>query len=184
MKFLNNKNGYTLLFSIIVASIVLSIAAFILSTSRKQFILSSVARDSTIAVYAADGGTQCVVEAFYKGKLATSSSATVVCNGETVSKPFSKLAVGTEDVSMGLYNDGPSGYRKIEQTPQDSPIQFIFPNNTCVRIVVTVGFDNVTKEHKVIFDSRGYNIANSGPCVGTPPSPRAIERAIRTLYHD
>jgi hypothetical protein len=36
------QKGYTLLFSIIVSSIVLSIAAFILSVSRKQFILSFI----------------------------------------------------------------------------------------------------------------------------------------------
>lgn len=50
MNYSNYKKGYTLLFSVIVSSVILSIAAFILSTSRRQFILSSVARDSTMAV--------------------------------------------------------------------------------------------------------------------------------------
>jgi len=39
------ERGYTLLFAVITASILLSIAVFIVSVSRKQFILASSARD-------------------------------------------------------------------------------------------------------------------------------------------
>lgn len=57
-----NNKGYTLLFAVITASILLAIAAFIASVSRKQFLLASTARDSMTAIYAADAGLDWGVE--------------------------------------------------------------------------------------------------------------------------
>lgn len=58
-KILKNNKGYTLLFAVIVSSIVLSVGISILTISKKEFQLSASARDSTIAFYAADSGMGC-----------------------------------------------------------------------------------------------------------------------------
>jgi len=60
MRYHYNK-GYTLLFAVLVATLVLSIGLYILSVSRKQFILSEAARDSMNAFYAADSGLSCAL---------------------------------------------------------------------------------------------------------------------------
>jgi hypothetical protein len=61
MKNISNNKGYTLLFAVLVASLVLAIGLYILSVSRQQFILSETARDSMNAFYAADSGLSCAL---------------------------------------------------------------------------------------------------------------------------
>src|ERR1035437_10536091 len=56
---LGTDSGYTLLFAMIVASIVLSLCVSILTISRKEFALSSSATQSTNSFYAADSGIGC-----------------------------------------------------------------------------------------------------------------------------
>jgi len=185
------NRGYTLLFAMIVASVVLSIAAFILSTSRKQFILTSAAEDSTIAVYAADSAIQCAVEAYFEDHLATSSPKNeVYCNGMTYTFIFSG-ALGTDspliDSGMNLLNNGPSGKYQVNQT--NTPLKFELSNNSCALVTITVGYDKNTTppKHKIIVDSRGYNDKDSWPCnqeENAPVNPRAVERAIRLIYLD
>ncbi len=56
---LHLKRGYTLLFAVLVASLALGVAVFILSVSRKQYILSAAARESMYSMYASDSGIEC-----------------------------------------------------------------------------------------------------------------------------
>jgi Tfp pilus assembly protein PilE len=181
--FTNKKNGYTLLFSIIVASIVLSIAAFILSVSRKQFILSSVSRDSTRAIYAADSAMQCVIGAYYNSKLSTTSSgASVYCNGLTVTGSFNEI-VGVGDPSHSMRNGDVGGtIYKIYTTA--TPLGFDFSNDTCAFVNITDGYDVATGNHKIVIESRGYNDRFSAPCAPGNNNPRTVERAIRLIYLD
>jgi len=187
IKFLQGNKGYTLLFSIIVASVVLSMAAFILSVSRKQFILTSAARDSTIAIYAADSGMQCITEASgwesrsqdWNGHVSTSSGPVQLrCSKSNGLYDYASFVPysDSEFLNSGDYISYKAG-----------PIQVALPNNTCARLWITDGYDPTTRRHKVVFESRGYNIADSGPCapVGTPApaNPRAVERAIRMQYN-
>lgn len=188
------KKGYTLLFAIIVASIVLSIAAFILSASRKQFILSSAARDSTVAIYAADSGIQCAVEGYnhhdipgdFEGDLASGTPLVgprpMVCNDLAVPRTYTTFAPSPDlGLFVGRAADGTDyvAYRSSEA---------IYPlaNNTCAIVVIYDGYDTSNAHsHKLIIESRGYNIANSGPCAaGTTANPRAVERTIRLYYRD
>src|ERR1035437_6763200 len=55
----STSSGYTLLFAMIVASIVLALGVSILTISRKEFALSSSATQSTNSFYAADSGIGC-----------------------------------------------------------------------------------------------------------------------------
>ena len=59
----NNKKekGYTLLFAVLVSSLVLAIGISILNVSKKEFLLATSARDSSEAFYAADSGLECAV---------------------------------------------------------------------------------------------------------------------------
>ncbi len=208
---MNNKQGYTLLFAVIISSVVLSIAAFILSVSRKQFILSSLARDSTVAVYAADGGIQCAVEAFngYRGNLLATSTddgypldAMIYCaNPNPSPSPVPDAESSFHSIPASdvldmhfipqIINNLPGNTTfdgtKFNVYQTNSPLQINFSNNTCARIVITDGyyFDNhYNPKHKTVIDSSGYNLADSGPCAGpnSTPNARAVERTIRLEY--
>ena len=180
------QKGYTLLFSIIVASIVLSIAAFILSVSRKQFILSSVSRDSTMAIYAADSAIQCAIGAYYNGYLDVKPDA----NGNPTS-PISIPCMGGQhpgvyeifnDNSYNLKNDANA---HIYSYRNQSPLLFGFGNDSCALVTITNGLDVTTSKHRIFIESRGYNNQFSAPCDPSAAyNPRTVERAIRLIYED
>jgi type II secretory pathway pseudopilin PulG len=181
------QKGYTLLFSIIVASIVLSIAAFILSVSRKQFILSSVSRDSTMAIYAADSAIQCAVGAYYNGELYASpdpatgdatSPARIFCMGGTSSSNYQKIDSAEYNLLIDEQN-------KIYIYRTVTPFRFGFGNDSCAIVTITKGKDIATGKHRVFIESRGYNNEFSAPCnEGGAYNPRTVERAIRLIYED
>ncbi len=180
------KSGYTLLFSIIVASVVLSIAAFILSVSRKQFILSSVSRDSTMAIYAADSAMQCVISSVWNDRLSTSTEGggtSVYCNGGIVTGSYVEVP-GAGDPSHNMRNGDVGGtVYKIHTT--STPLGFDFRNDTCALVSITDGYDITSGKHKTIIESRGYNDQFSAPCTPGKNNPRTVERAIRlTVWSD
>lgn len=158
---LQNNRGYTLLFSVIVASVVLAIAAFILSVSRKQFLLSSVWRDSTTAIYAADSGAQCATQAYQQGKFDDLTTAgTFPChNAPALPYQFTDFGSYYETSDIVGYMDNGSCY-KIKIT------SYTTPSNRTIRI-----------------ESKGYNISDqlSGSCPVF--NPRTQERAIRIEYN-
>jgi type II secretory pathway pseudopilin PulG len=188
---INYKKGYTLLFSIIVASVVLSIAAFILSVSRKQFILASVSRDSTIAIYAADSAIQCALESYYRADLSTSTlvngnfvpkDATVNCNNETVSSPYINAP---QNENFDIYNLKNDATFRVEETDPNQPLAFYNSNDSCAFINVIQGYDATNGGHKTIIEARGYSNNYSPPCApNSPYNPRNVERAIRLIYND
>ena len=162
--------GYNLLFSVIVASILLAIAAFILSVSRKQFILVSSSRDSMYAIYAADSGIECAV--MNKSAFSTSSApGNINCNGVNLNNSATTWV--------------PSG--------GSATSTFYIPINTgsvssCAK--VDFGINNLgTGSTLTIIESRGYNIGydqTGGPGLvqGTCDiyGPRKVERALRVTY--
>lgn len=57
----NTTGGYAILFTLIVVSIISSIAIGVSSNVYKQLVLSSLAHDSQIAFYAADTAIECTL---------------------------------------------------------------------------------------------------------------------------
>ena len=57
----NNHSGFTLLIAILVIGIVLAIGLSILNITLKEYILSGIARESAIALNAADAGMECAL---------------------------------------------------------------------------------------------------------------------------
>lgn len=169
----NNKiqNGYTLLFSVLVATLVLGVAVFILSVSTKQYQLSIAARDSMYAVYAADAGIECGIVALDAGVLNPSlGSASITCNGGVSSA-----------ASIANYPSGDSkfddmDFKSGENVDQYADMIVQLPDDSCVYISVTYGTD-INNSPKTIIDSRGYNI-----CPGTLSGKnRIVERQLRLI---
>ncbi|MES2470882.1 MAG: hypothetical protein V4526_01475 [Patescibacteria group bacterium] len=79
------NRGYTLLFAILITSIILSVGVSILSIARKEVLLSSGAKESQAAIYMADNGLECAL--YWEGQNAFSTSSgaypplTVTCDG-------------------------------------------------------------------------------------------------------
>ncbi len=160
--------GYTLLFAVITAALVLGVAVFILSVSKKQYALSVAARDSMYALYAADSGMECAIAT----GLAT-SSAMISCNSST---PVPLAFAGPQSLNTSTWPNA--------VVYAASNVVLDLPDNTCALVTIYDGYyvdpaDGFTK-HKTIIESRGYNFCDAG--VGPKESSRTVERALRLTY--
>jgi hypothetical protein len=170
---IKTRNGYTLLFAVLTATLVLGVAVFILGVSRKQLALSIAARDSMYSLYAADSGIECAAAAYAAGTLATTSDginlkdASITCKGVPVTS------------SWDHPNPAPTGWSDLYTT--SISMNFDLNNSTCVNIVIKNGYDNTpTKNSLVLIESRGYNYCDT---TNTPKvSSRTVERAFRLVY--
>ena len=188
---MRSSKGYTLLFAVIVSVLVLSIATFILSVSRKQAVLASSARDSIYAFYAADSGLECAIENI--ALLAASSSGTINinCGGKTITAiqnppdtigPGGLNAVSATSTFFMLTGTGSSLGTGGTQNTQSGAASCA---STSVSYVYTPGTLLVATSTVVTVETRGYNIGwkptvpngSNGDCSVT--GPRKVERALR-----
>ena len=186
--------GYTLLFAVLVSAIVLGVAVSILNIARKELILTSGARESQFAFYAADSGYECAE--WYDANTSYFSTTTWA-----LSSPQWQFADGNANVKCFLSIQSPVN--------QISPSQFEFyvplgaTGSACADVVITKQYENVTLADgttvlpnvlTTAIDSKGYNVGwnpNGGPadtitgakhgdCSGA--SPKKVERALHIKH--
>lgn len=162
------RQGYTLLFSILVTSLVVSIGVSILNIARKELVLAAGAKESQIAVYSADNGLECAVYWDGYGSFSTSSPGAgfVTCEGHLV------------PISME-YSPGASA--------ATTTMSFLFDGGRCADVAVVKFYTDGYLNTRVT--SRGYNSGASpsdpsdpytGDC--SKPTPNKVERAIEFTY--
>ncbi len=160
-KNLQNNKGYTLLFAVLVSSLVLAIGISILNVSKKEFLLASSARESVTAFYAADTGIECA--AFHddsaRDRFSSSNySSGVDCVGNHFNISLDSSILGTDVYTFDINLD----------------------NGSCAIVEVI----------KVIYPVIATNIRSSGYNMGwnslnnrcETPSPRRVERVLYYSY--
>ncbi len=167
-KTIQNNRGYTLLFAVLVSSIVLSVGISILTISKKEFLLSSSARESISAFYAADSGLECA--------LYHSDNTSV----------FSTTTNSTVNLSLGCMGVNPIVANVVSGS---DTYNFTFDlktqnvdSNACAVVKVSVE-DLLNGYVKTTILSKGYNLGwddSIKKC--NSPSPRRVERAIEYTY--
>lgn len=158
------QRGFTLLYAVLISSILLAIGIAIFEITVRELRLSSVVRESQYAFYAADSGIECVLywdmqasssRVFYPG-----ASQTITCDSQSIPN-VGGSAFGTPNTfSAGI--PGPNRCVSVTVTKSKVDPVDISPN-PAVRTVI---------------DSRGYNVACSE--LGTNAS--AVERTLRVTY--
>ncbi len=180
-KYKNSKSshGYTLLFSVLTATIVLSVAVFILGVSRKQLALAIAARDSMYSLYAADSGIECAAAAYKNKDLATSTSA-----DPNTLIPAKINCAGEPYASTGwTINTSWSGWDKVYVS---SAMNIDLDDGTCAKVVIYNGY--IQGKNVVDIDSSGYNYCYPKdvalPNIKFTPqkSNRTVERALVLTY--
>ena len=151
--FHNNKQGFALLYTVVIVSLILTIAISISNTSYKQTVLSSLAKDSQIAFYQADAGAECAL--YYDITLGQFPFGTTVAGAPAT------IACGLTTMEL----DGESF---------DDYFVYTFANPVAIDPCFTVVIDKVTDPSKTTIDSRGNNRCGAGP--------RQVERAVRLQY--
>ena len=178
MKLLTQKKnqGFTLLMAALVTSLLLAIGFSLFNLSLKQVTLSSLARDSQLAFYAADTGIECAIYWDYKysGNGVTSAFATSTTAFGTF-PPTSGINCGGQDIAAQPWiinpRDSLKAYTSFNLT--------FSPDPYCATIQVQK--TNISSPFnpagpiQTIIESRGYNTCNI-------TNPRRVERAIRVRY--
>ncbi len=177
---IKTKNGYTLLFSVLVATVVMGVAVFILSVSRKQFILASTARESTYSVYAADSGIECasaLSSITHESK--TNGTADINCSG----------VINSGGALLGpTYAPDPASYVTSSGFASWSYPYILTSNGGCFKLKFLFYENyNSTGIPATVVESRGYNVCEYNDFLWgeTRPvyaSPRIVERALQLTY--
>jgi hypothetical protein len=173
------NRGYTLLFAVLTAAVVLGIGAFILGVARKQYILSSTARDSMYAFYAADSGIECVAGNDNALSSTTPSPNNLICNGKIV-----PVTYAGNNPNGSTYNLGAGSMSSISGASFSIP----FHSNPADISSAPWGCAVISIDEFVyngilysVVQSRGYNLCESigGTEYGPANSPRTVERALQ-----
>lgn len=151
----NNKKlhkGFAMLITVVVVSLILSIALGISNLSFKQTILSTLAKDSQISFYEADAAVECAMYYDLQQNL---------------------FPIPTDPTSLSTISCGAASF-SINQA-QSATNYFVFEqsgvsgNNPCSTISIDKTVAGTTK-----IQTKGYNI-----CVA---HPRKVERALEVTY--
>ena len=162
----HTQSGFTLLFSVLISSMLLAIGISIFSTTLKDLLFSSSGRESQFAFYAADTGTECALFWDKKnGKLPTTTASilpdseteTLRCNGEDIAATWDLSELGANPPVVVFYLNKDNAN----------------PDKICA--VVRVSKYNNDGVLNTVIESRGYNTCDTN-------NPRRIERGIRVTY--
>lgn len=160
------SRGFTLLYAVLISSILLAVGIAIFEITVRELRLSSVVRESEFAFYAADSGIECVL---YWDVQATSSRIfypgapqSITCDGKTID------------------NVGGAAFGTPSTFSVDLPSSTLLAPDRCVSITVTKTALTADPDPPVrtVVDSRGYNVA----CAALATDSNAVERTLRVSY--
>lgn len=159
------QQGFAMLFTVLVISIILAIAIGVSSASYKQGILSGLVADSQIAFYQADSASECALAARNSIGTADENGVEYVphCLGlDTDGNPVAKTFTQTNIADSAIAN-----YRVYEQ---DS----VLSAGTAPCFVMAFD-DTFIESTQRSITGYGYNICATG-------NPRRLERAVQLYY--
>lgn len=174
------QRGVAILFAILLVSIVLTVGMTLLNITLRQLILSSIARESQFAFYAADSGRNCarhydslLVQAErpfgYFGDVGTppifgyqppGGGAVAINCGDSINVPVTTTVDGTGTLYTFV-------------------LRFTGAKTTCAKVSV-LKYQNPLGKTKI--ESHGFNNwrQDAAPCY--LPSDRTVERALQMTY--
>ncbi len=179
----NNKKGFTILYAMLVSSLLLSIGLGIYGILIKDLILSSAASNSQIAIFAADSGLECALYWDLKGP---SSGPTV---GQSIfatsSDSIAYTGIGSQPPAVCAYVPNIMPPTSVSTTPTSAVtiitiyLNHIAGGNTADTTgscaIVSITKNNVSSLITTTVDSRGYNTC-------TASNPRRVERGLEIGY--
>jgi len=163
-RYSQKKQGFVILFAVLISAVILMIGAGVFSISVKQSILSSAAREAQYAINAADMGLECVLydDIQPSGNLNFSPQRVVCLNDIQTWNPNAPFKFKIPNPQGG------------ESCAEVTRIATSYTSNE-----ISQGLGSVL-DHKITVISRGFNICN-----GVDPAlndPLLVERVMRADY--
>lgn len=159
---ITNQKGFAMLFTVLIVSLILSIAIGISNLTLRQTILSSLAKDSGIAFYQADAAVECGMFQDTEGNFPLGTTA------GTDPLTDAKSSFDCGGIPMSL-DTSASATDYIKYVPTD----LLSTNKPCFSIL----FDKTTAAipgGKSAVRGAGYSTCTQGP--------RQVERLLQVTY--
>ncbi len=161
------QKGFTILFAVLVSSIILALGLGIVAITMKEVRLSGTGRDSQLAFYAADSGAECAFYWDLKGDYFSTSTANiseVICNNQqftnTSDSPAYSWGGGVDSQGVGTTSF------TMYMVKGDA-------SKSCA--VVSIAKYLEAGNTKTVIDSRGYNTCDVN-------NQRRLERGYQIRY--
>ncbi len=169
-----HNRGFAILFAVLVSGILHTIGLGIFSITYKELLLSSSDRESQVAFYAADTGTECALYWDIQHPDTPYSVFGLVLSPATTSPPdeSSPILCGNQDVILNGYWSPGGMAAPIETTFR---IENIGGTSACADVTVTKDYDSGEGKRTTQIDSRGFNTCDTN-------ASRRAERGLRVEY--
>ncbi len=181
-----NQKGFTLLFAVLVSTLVISIGATIISIALRQTILSGTSRESQYAFYAANTVLECATYWDRNGPLDGSGNNVVfpVSGLDTQTTELDEVKCSGINLTTGEDDDGNLKTQPWEEDVNTTTfyIQILnkslsgIPNENytyCAQATVSKELDGSVV--RTIIEAKGYNTCDT-------TSPRRVERGLIVQY--
>ena len=156
---IQEKRGFAMLFTVLIITLILSLAIGISDTTYKQTLLSGLARDSQVAFYQADAAIECGME-YDTGTLAASFQ-------RDAATPPASLDCGNLTLQEDLSTSHTNYYEYSTPTLANTDIP-------CMHIIFDKTQQDAQGNNISVVKGRGFNTCVSGP--------RQVERALQVTY--
>ena len=121
------KKGFTLLFTVLIISIVLSLGLSVSSIVLNQIELSGTGRESQLAFYAADAGGECALYWDVKqNAFATSTASTINCAGSS----FTVGGASGRSSFVLNFDNGSCAKVTVDKNPENTVIESLGRDRT------------------------------------------------------
>jgi hypothetical protein len=179
---IKDEKGFTLLFAVIVSTLVLAVGGSIINIALKQVILSGTGRESQYAFYAANTGIECAYYLDIAGVNGVPAFATGTLSSFTPGGEAS--CAGTADIyNTDDYDAGGAGF-DVEFSNNIAETSFYLQDFTniegvdleyCALVTVIKTLNDGGRVASTTIESRGYNTCDD-------TNPRRIERGLEMRY--
>jgi hypothetical protein len=142
MPYTANKKGFVILFTVLIASITLTIALGIASVSYREVLLSATSKDAQYSFFAADTGAECAL--YWDIQQAAFSQTLVIpsCGGQ----PVEMLASSSPFVFR--FDTGPAGCALVtvdKDDPTTTKIESLGYNISCADLSANPSNSRITE---------------------------------------
>lgn len=187
--------GFTLYYAVLVGSLILVIGASMLNISIKELTLSATLKESELAFFAADAGTECALYWDLQGYPSTLNGNPVTLKVFPASADPNSFS-STGDITKVQCNGGalPNAPTLMPESSSNwntdwATTTFAYnvgPSGSYCAWVQVVKHENVDKSISTVINAKGYNLPGSGSDPVTycdnNTSTRKVERGFSTSY--
>ena len=158
------SSGFTVLFAVLIGSLIFSLGIAISQLSIKEIVLSSTGKQSETAFFAADTGVECALYWDFRiGREEEDEFVFPSYDGEVGDGLDSIVCNGEPEVDISPV--------RSDSTAATSTFELTFVPSGCAEVIV-----GKTRTGSTVIESRGRNECGEGV------NPGRVERALRVRY--